>query len=226
MNAITMLIQDHEEVVRLLEHFDEAEADEQAVLAARICRLLTVHSQVEEELFYPAARQALGPLGERLLDDAAVEHATDRELVSRLQSSGEGYALFAATVRVMGEYFRHHLRQEETLLFPRVQNTELDLEALGERMGKRKRTLLSAADSRLVAEEDEDDDLEEELEDDEEVEDEDDIDEDDIDEDEDEDDEDDEEDEEDDEAEEAERTTQRRRPAGGRSPRLLRLARR
>jgi hemerythrin superfamily protein len=214
MNAVTMLIQDHEEVIRLLERFDEAGRDEQAALAARICRLLTVHAQVEEQLFYPAARRALRQLGARLLDDAAVEHASERELVSHLERAGEGYALFSATVRVLGEYFRHHVRQEETLLFPRVQNTELDLEALGERMGKRKQALLSAPE--------EDDLEEEEPEDDEEELDDEDLEDDDEDEDEDEDDEDDD----DDDDEEAERAPRRRRPASGRSPRPLRSARR
>ena len=133
MDAISLLKQDHREVSALFKKFESAKSGKGAI-AAEVCKLLTVHAQVEEELFYPAAREALddNEEGEDLLDEAEVEHASAKELIAQIQASEEDEDLFEAKVKVLGEYIEHHVKEEENELFPKVSKTDLDLEALGE----------------------------------------------------------------------------------------------
>ena len=122
-----------------------------------MCKLLTVHAQIEEELFYPAAREALeeNEEGEKLLDEAEVEHASAKELIAQIEDSEEGEDLFEAKVMVLGEYIEHHVKEEENELFPKVSKTDLDLEQLGQELQDRKTELLADAGD---TDEDEDDD--------------------------------------------------------------------
>jgi hemerythrin superfamily protein len=87
MDAISLLTQDHREVSKLFEAFEEEDAD-QAEIAAQVCRMLTVHAMVEEELFYPAAREALADDGDDLLDEAEVEHASAKNLIAQIEAEG------------------------------------------------------------------------------------------------------------------------------------------
>jgi len=146
MNAVTLLIHDHQQVSGMFARFDEADERARTSLAGRICTLLGVHTRIEEELFYPAARQALGRRGADLIDEAAVEHASVKDLMRQIEHASDGDPLLAAKVHVMAEYVAHHLKEEETELFPKLQRTELDLEALGARLEERKRELLAESD--------------------------------------------------------------------------------
>lgn len=143
MDAISLLKQDHSEVTKLFEAFEEDGADK-AQIASDICRMLTVHAQIEEEIFYPSAREAFNAdeEGDDLLDEAEVEHAGAKDLIAQIEENGDSDDLFEAKVKVLGEYIKHHVKEEEGEMFPRVKRTELNLEAVGRELEKRKAELL------------------------------------------------------------------------------------
>ena len=145
MDAISLLTQDHREVSKLFDAFEREESDK-AETATRVCRMLTVHAMIEEEIFYPAAREALADEGDDLLDEAEVEHASAKELIAQIEAEGQDGDLFEAKVKVLGEYVRHHVKEEESELFPKVKAAELDLNALGKELENRKTALLSEFD--------------------------------------------------------------------------------
>jgi hemerythrin superfamily protein len=133
-NGIDMLRADHEVIRNLFAEYsrlgrNDHEA-EKAELVAEICRKLTVHAQLEEEIFYPAARDALDSAP---LDEAAVEHAALNELLGQLRVMNLGDDLYDAKVTVLGEYVNHHVNEEENKIFPQVRSA-LDTNALGERI--------------------------------------------------------------------------------------------
>jgi hemerythrin-like domain-containing protein len=146
--AITLLEQDHEDVKDLFDQYDElaenegSESDRQA-LAQQICTMLTVHATVEEELFYPAAREALKE--DDLIDEAVVEHASAKDLIAQLESMQAGDDLYDAKVKVLGELIDHHVEEEEDEMFPKMRNSGLDLQVLGVAMASRKEELLAEA---------------------------------------------------------------------------------
>jgi hemerythrin superfamily protein len=117
-DAIALLKADHKEVAEMLERFGTARSTKEK-LAHQICQSLTIHAQIEEEIFYPAAREALGDDGEDLLDEAKVEHQSLKELIAKIEG-GNDDDLFEANVKVLGEYVKHHVKEEENELFPNV----------------------------------------------------------------------------------------------------------
>ena len=147
-DAIALLSADHKEVDALFKEYEKlckADADdgEKGLLAAQICAMLTVHATIEEELFYPAARAALEDDGQDLLDEAVVEHASAKDLIAQIEDANPGDELFDAKVQVLGEYIRHHVKEEETELFPKVKKAKADLVALGVALAARKEELVS-----------------------------------------------------------------------------------
>jgi hemerythrin superfamily protein len=147
-DAIALLSADHKEVDALFKEYEKlckADADdgEKGLLAAQICAMLTVHATIEEELFYPAARAALEDDGQDLLDEAVVEHASAKDLIAQIEDANPGDELFDAKVQVLGEYIRHHVKEEETELFPKVKKAKADLVALGAALAARKEELVS-----------------------------------------------------------------------------------
>src|SRR5581483_3698144 len=138
-DAIALLKADHAEVAAMFEEFDagDLEADAKEELAEKICKALTVHAQIEEEIFYPAARDAVESDDEDLLDEAKVEHGSIKDLVAAIEGH-EDDALFDAQVKVMGEWVKHHVKEEENELFPKVKETDMDLDALGAQLAERK----------------------------------------------------------------------------------------
>ena len=137
-NAITMLTEDHAKVRKMFKQFEKmmAEGDdaEKAELVREICAELKVHTQIEEECFYPAAREALEE--HDVLDEAEVEHASAKDLISQLESMKPGDELYDAKVTVLGEYVDHHAKEEEKEMFPKVRKAKLDLEGLAEEMSQ------------------------------------------------------------------------------------------
>src|SRR6516225_3783753 len=101
MNAIDLLRSDHEAVSDLFEEFEDAEESEQGIIAEQVCALLTVHARIEEEIFYPAVRQAFGNEGEELADEALVEHDGIGKLVEEIAAADAGDAMFRAKVKVL-----------------------------------------------------------------------------------------------------------------------------
>jgi hemerythrin-like domain-containing protein len=141
-DAIALLKEDHAHVKALFGRFQKARGDEQkSKLAESICNELKVHAQLEEEVFYPAARRALEE-GE-LLDEAQVEHDTAKQLIAQIESGDPSDPLFQAKVKVLCEYINHHVEEEEGEMFPQLRRTDLDLAALGARMKQRKQQLQS-----------------------------------------------------------------------------------
>jgi len=144
-DAIAMLRDDHKRVDALFKHFDRikdnAPHTQKQVLVDEICMELTIHTTLEEELLYPAARDALGEKGHDLLDEAEVEHATAKDLIAQLESAMPGDGLYDAKVAVLGEYVRHHVKEEHDEMFPKCRKSGMDLRSLGAQMRERRAVL-------------------------------------------------------------------------------------
>ena len=143
-DAIKLLMSDHKEVEELFKQFQTAKKDggDKAGIVEQICDALSVHAEIEEEIFYPAARDALSESGEDMLDEAEVEHASIKSLVEQLQDADPGDEMYDAKVKVLCEYVMHHVKEEEGEMFPKVKKTNLDLEELGEELMERKQELM------------------------------------------------------------------------------------
>jgi hemerythrin superfamily protein len=141
-DAIKLLKDDHKEVKTYFKAYETLEDDaEKRALADKICVALTVHAQIEEEIFYPAAREAIDD--DDLLDEAEVEHASAKQLIAEIQAMDVSERLFDAKVTVLGEYIDHHVEEEETEMFPEARESDLDLKALGAQMTERKQALMA-----------------------------------------------------------------------------------
>jgi len=146
-DILQLLTAEHREVKAMFQQYRQlAEAggkgDERMLLASQICVALTLHAQVEEEILYPAARTALAH-DEDLVDEAYVEHASAKSLVAQIKTMTSDQPLFDAKVHVLGEYIDHHVREEESELFPKLRKASLDLPAMGARMVERKKQLMA-----------------------------------------------------------------------------------
>jgi hemerythrin-like domain-containing protein len=142
-SAIELLKEDHREVQAFFEKYEQMEGDaEKEALALKICLALQVHAQIEEEIFYPAARDAVSSDDEDLLDEAEVEHAGIKTLVAQLEDAEPDDDLYDAKVKVLTEYVKHHVKEEEGELFPKVKRTDLDLDQLGAELFERKNELM------------------------------------------------------------------------------------
>ena len=138
--AIQLLKQDHREVEAMGKAFERAKDESaKAEIAQRICQALTVHAQIEEEIFYPRARDR--DVDDDMLDEAYVEHQSAKDLIAQIQGMGPGERYFEAKVKVLMEYVQHHVQEEENELFPAVQKKGLDLDAIGEELQARKAEL-------------------------------------------------------------------------------------
>ena len=147
VDALSLLKDDHEHVDELLNKFDRMkEGDERKQqLLEQILEEVRVHAQVEEELFYPALRTLLEEDGKekelKLLAEADVEHETVKWLMAELEGGQLQSEMVDARVKVMGEYIRHHVEEEEGQIFRAAKRSDLDLEELGRQMDARKREL-------------------------------------------------------------------------------------
>ena len=139
-NAINLLTADHEHVKDLFEQY-ESMTDRAVVskkkLADEICKELTVHATVEEEIFYPAVRAA-GKEFEDLIDEAVVEHGSAKQLIADIEAMDPGDDLYDAKVKVLSEMIKHHVQEEEGEIFPKIRKSKLDLDELGQQMAERK----------------------------------------------------------------------------------------
>jgi hemerythrin superfamily protein len=139
-DAIALLKEDHRTVEKLFKDFEEAKGNgRKEKLARQICLELTVHTMIEEEIFYPACD---GKIEEDMLKEAYVEHDSAKLLIAEIEAgSGQSDDYFDAKVQVLSEQIEHHVEEEEKELFPEVRKAEIDLDALGERMAARKQEL-------------------------------------------------------------------------------------
>jgi hemerythrin superfamily protein len=140
-DAIAVLKADHREVEAWFDDYEDLKDDgKKAALAAKICLALKVHTRIEEEIFYPQARAATKD--NDLLDEAKVEHAGAKELIAQIEASSPGDDLYDAKIKVLGEQIKHHVKEEESELFPEVRETKMDLEAIGAKLSARKAELM------------------------------------------------------------------------------------
>jgi hemerythrin-like domain-containing protein len=145
-DAIVMLREDHKRVSAMFARYkklaDNGGAEKgRQTLAQQICGELKIHTTLEEEIFYPAARAALGEKGADLLDEAKVEHASVKDLIAQLEGASPKDDLFDAKVTVLGEYIKHHVKEEHEELFPKCRKARMDLKAIGAAMSARKKDL-------------------------------------------------------------------------------------
>lgn len=142
-DALALLIEDHKKVQKLFKDFEKLKEEEneetKQELVTKICAELTIHAQIEEEIFYPRAREAMDD--EDLLDEAEVEHDSAKHLIAKLSSIKPDDQLYDAMVTVLGEYVNHHIKEEQDDLFPKVREAKLDVQALGEQLIERKQEL-------------------------------------------------------------------------------------
>jgi hypothetical protein len=156
-DAIQILTADHREVSKIFEQFekikDKDDAAEKQSLVKRACTELTIHAQVEEEIFYPALREALKD--DDLIDEAEVEHASAKQLIAELENMEPGDDLFDAKFTVLGEYVKHHVKEEREEMFPKAKKSKMDLKQLGQEIAERKEQMKSELGLETEEEEDE-----------------------------------------------------------------------
>ncbi|MDP9607271.1 UNVERIFIED_ORG: hemerythrin superfamily protein [Variovorax paradoxus] len=148
-DACSLLDTDHKNVKKLFTTYDEfahsraaSAPDKRRELAMQICIELQVHTRLEEEIFYPALREAIKETD--LLDEAEVEHASAKELIAQIQDATEIDAKFDAKVKVLGEYIDHHVKEERNEIFVKARATRgLDLVAMREQLAQRKEELMA-----------------------------------------------------------------------------------
>lgn len=142
-DAIALLRADHAEVSALFADYTKTRGTvRKQRLVEHICTALTVHTLIEEEIFYPAVERALKD--KTLVPEAQVEHATLKQLISQLEGGSPGDWLYDARVQVLSEYVKHHVEEEHTEMFPKAKAAkQLDMAALGQEMRERKAELLA-----------------------------------------------------------------------------------
>jgi hypothetical protein len=142
-SALELLKQDHREVEEWFDEYNELKEDDdrKRALVEKICLALKVHAQIEEEIFYPQAREAIND--NDIVDEAIVEHATVKNLIGEIEAMKVGEELYDAKMRVLGEMVKHHIKEEEEELFPELEAAKMDLDAVGKKIAERKEELMS-----------------------------------------------------------------------------------
>ena len=144
-DAIALLKSDHRQVEDFFQQFEKARGDDRKRNVARkICHALRVHTQIEEEIFYPAFYEATED--EDLHHEAIVEHDGAKKLIAEIEASGPEDDFYDARVNVLAEMIKHHVKEEEQRdgMFAKARSSEMDLVVLGEQMATRKAELESA----------------------------------------------------------------------------------
>jgi hemerythrin superfamily protein len=143
-DAISLLKADHRQVEGWFSEFEKSRsASKKQQLASKICEALTVHTTIEEEIFYPAFLQATED--KDIHHEAVVEHGGAKQLIAQIQEMSAEDDYFDAKVTVLSEMIKHHVKEEEKPggMFAEAKKSEMDLDALGEQLFARKRELQS-----------------------------------------------------------------------------------
>ena len=143
-DAIDLLDADHKAVKKMFIDYDAmcedgADANDRQALAERICEALTVHAQIEEELFYPPVRDAIGKDG--LMDEALAEHAEAKATIAQIMSMAPADDAYDATVQQLAQLIDEHVLEEREQIFLQARQAPLDLRGLVEPLQKRKEQL-------------------------------------------------------------------------------------
>ena len=142
--ALELLAADHRKVEDLFEQYESAKDDEDSArtkVAERICKALTVHAQLEEEIFYPWLKENLEEEDMEMVEEAYVEHSTAKDLIAQIEGAGGADAEYDAKVKVLSEYIKHHVKEEENEIFQACSGMEEELDELGQEMASRKSEL-------------------------------------------------------------------------------------
>jgi hemerythrin superfamily protein len=142
-DAVTMLKADHRQVETWFEQFEKTRSDERKQeLAANICKALTVHMQIEEQLFYPAFLEATDD--KDMHHEAEIEHDGAKKLIEQIEASGPDDEYYDSKVKVLSEMIKHHVKEEEQPggMFAEARDSNMDLEELGRQMEARKAELM------------------------------------------------------------------------------------
>jgi hemerythrin-like domain-containing protein len=145
-DAIALLKEDHKKVKDLFDKFEKAKnSDEKERICQEAIKELKIHTTIEEEIFYPTVRQALGQEEEdaELLNEAAEEHRVAKTIIEALEDMSADDEDFEAKFTVLAENVRHHIKEEEGELFPEARDADLDFKELGGKMQGRKEELMS-----------------------------------------------------------------------------------
>ena len=141
-DAIALLKEDHRKVEELFEQFEKAKGEgRKEKLALEICKELTIHTIIEEEIFYPSIE---GKVDEDLLKESFVEHDAAKGLIAEIEAGGPSDEYYDAKVKVLKEEIEHHVEEEEKPkegLFAQTREADVDLKELGERLAARKEAL-------------------------------------------------------------------------------------
>jgi hemerythrin superfamily protein len=138
--ATALLKADHKRVSDLFDQYEKTRSTaRKKTLVASICKELGIHAKAEEEIFYPAVKAALKD--KELVPEATVEHATMKELMAQVEGKEPDGEMFDAKIKVLSEYVKHHVKEEETEMFPKARKTRLDMKALGAQIAARKEEL-------------------------------------------------------------------------------------
>jgi hemerythrin superfamily protein len=156
-DACDLLDDDHKAVKKMFKAYAElveqpgstkkTALDKKRELANKICFELTVHAQLEEEIFYPPVRKAIKD--ELLMNEAEVEHEGAKALIAQIQNMDPADAMFDARVTVLGEYVDHHVKEERTDMFPKARASKVDLVKMRDALQARRVEL--TADSEALA---------------------------------------------------------------------------
>lgn len=148
--AISLLKKDHREVEGMFDEYEQLEKDaEKLALFSKIALALKVHTQIEEEILYPEER---GEVDDDMLDEAYVEHDGAKKLIAEIEAMKPGDDYYDAKVKVLSEYIKHHVKEEEQPggLFSQAKKGDEDLDAMGERLKARKDELMARYSGKAV----------------------------------------------------------------------------
>ena len=144
-DAVDLLDADHIAVKKLFTAYkklcdQDGSTEEKRDVAEQICKELTVHARIEEEIFYPELREAID--ADDLLNEAEVEHGTAKDLITQISDMSPDDDLHDARVTVLGEYIDHHVKEEREQIFVKARKSKLDLVAMADELSQRKMELM------------------------------------------------------------------------------------
>jgi hypothetical protein len=148
--AIQLLKKDHREVEHWFDEYEQLEDErEKLELFGKIALALKVHTKIEEEIFYPEER---GDVEDDMLDEAYVEHDGAKKMIAEIEAMKPGDEFYDAKVKVLGEYIKHHVKEEEQPggIFTQAKKGDEDLDEMGERLKERKQELMQEMGGRAA----------------------------------------------------------------------------
>ncbi len=152
-DALTFLIKDHEKVNALFADYDKLPADNDSLedrmnLVQQISQELIRHTQIEEEIFYPAVRDSIDD--SELITEAEVSHAEAKAIISQLETMNPTDAKYQEELIRLAEMVNDHIKDEEENIFSKVKEANLDTVALGKKMSELNDELMAETGTEIV----------------------------------------------------------------------------